>query len=291
MSLGEPAARSLAGPLPPRSMVPAAARITDVKQETEGTFTWSLDVAGLPGGGLPFQPGQFNMLYLFGAGEVPISISGDPARPEELIHTIRAVGAVTRGMAGLGRGDVVGLRGPFGAGWPLEAARGRDLVIMAGGLGLAPLRPAILQALARRGDHRSVTVLYGARTPADILYPGELEAWRARGDARVEVTVDRAGAGFSGHVGVVPALLAAIDLDPANAVAMICGPEIMMRFSARALFARGVPKERVYVSMERNMKCGAGLCGHCQFGPTFVCKDGPVYRFDSIERIFYLREI
>lgn len=272
-------------------MVPALVPITKVARELEGTFTWHLDVSELPGGTFAFLPGQFNMLYLFGAGEVPISISGDPARPKTLVHTIRAVGSVTKLMERLRKGDKIGLRGPFGTGWPLDEARGKDLLIVAGGLGLAPLRPAILYALAHRNDYKSLAILYGARTPADILYRKELERWRGRLDTSVEVTVDRAGQDWLGHVGVVPALLANVSFNPQSTVAMLCGPEVMMRFTARDLLSRGVPASSIYVSMERNMKCGAGLCGHCQFGPTFVCKEGPVYPFGAIERIFYLREV
>jgi NAD(P)H-flavin reductase len=207
------------------------------------------------------------------------------------VHTIRAVGSVTRVMQGLRRGDVVGLRGPFGAPWPMEEARGRDVIFIAGGLGLAPLRPAILHALARRDDYRRVVILYGARTPADILFRKDLERWRGRLDVEVEVTVDRAPVAWPGQVGVVPALLAGARFDPANAVAMMCGPEAMMRFTVRELERRGVSREATYVSMERSMKCGAGLCGHCQYGPTFVCKDGPVFRYAGIERLFHVPEI
>jgi len=273
-----------------RSMVPALCEIQRVDAELPGVFTWHLDVSSRTGG-FPFLPGQFNMLYVFGVGEAPISICGDPTRPGELIHTIRAVGTVTRAMEKLSAGATVGLRGPFGSAWPMAEARGKDLVIIAGGLGLAPLRPAILHALARRDDYRRVLLFYGARTPFEMLYPDELERWRSRRDMTVAVTVDRAPTSWTGHVGVVPALLGLAGIDPANSLALICGPEIMMRFSVRELDRLGVPRTAMYVSMERNMKCGAGLCGHCQYGPSFVCKDGPVYRFDRIERIFYLREI
>jgi NAD(P)H-flavin reductase len=251
-------------PTEPRTMLPELLRIDRVSREIDDVFTLRLDVSSRPDG-FPFSPGQFNMLYAFGVGESAISISGDPSRPRELVHTIRAVGHVTRAMEGLRRGDLVGVRGPFGAPWPLDAAKGRDLLIIAGGLGLAPLRPAILAALARRAD-------YGL-------------------DATVEVTVDRAERGWPGNVGVVPSLLARTQFDAASAVAMLCGPEIMMRFTARELARLGVSGDRIFVSMERNMKCGAGLCGHCQWGPTFVCKDGPVFPYDRVERLLHVREI
>ncbi|MDC0720865.1 FAD/NAD(P)-binding protein [Nannocystis bainbridge] len=270
-------------------MVPAFARISRVDRELPDVFTWHL--AAPSGAGFSFAPGQFNMLYAFGAGEVPISISGDPNRPEELVHTIRAVGAVTRAMQGLRKGDTIGVRGPFGSAWPLAEARDQDLLFVAGGLGVAPLRPAILHALAARSLYRRVIVLAGFRSPADFIFRKELERWRSRFDVTVEVTVDRADTSFRGTVAVVPALIAEVELDPAATVALLCGPEVMMRFAVRELERRGVPHERIHVSMERSMKCGVGFCGHCQYGPTFVCKDGPVYRFDRIERLFYVREI
>ncbi len=162
---------------------------------------------------------------------------------------------------------------------------------MAGGLGLAPLRPAILEVLANREAYGRVTILYGTRNPESILFRKELERWRGRLDAVVEVTVDRAGVDFRGHVGVATALLDRVDIDPERSVAMVCGPEIMMRFTARDLAAKGVPRESIYLSVERSMKCGVGLCGHCQFGPTFACKDGPVMRYDRIARLLGIREI
>ena len=271
-------------------MLPELLRIDRVTREIDGVFTFKLDVSSRPGG-FSFSPGQFNMLYAMGVGESAISISGDPARPSELVHTIRAVGHVTRAMEALRRGDVLGVRGPFGASWPLDAAKGRDLLIIAGGLGLAPLRPAILAALAHRADYGRLLVLYGARTPADILFRKDLERWRGRLDTAVEVTVDRAEIGWPGNVGVVPSLLERARFDAASAVAMLCGPEIMMRFTARELSRLGVSSDRIHVSMERNMKCGAGLCGHCQWGPTFVCKDGPVFRYDRVERLLHVPEI
>jgi NAD(P)H-flavin reductase len=271
-------------------MVPELARVARVTRELADVFTLRFDMAARPGG-FAFSPGQFNMLYAIGAGEVAISISGDPARPQELVHTIRSVGTVTRVLEKLRRGDTIGVRGPFGAGWPMEAARGKDLVIIAGGVGLAPLRPAILHALAHRADYGRVVVLYGARTPADILFRKDLERWRGRLDVEVEVTVDRAPAEWPGNVGVVTSLLPGARFDAANAVALLCGPEVMMRFCVRELERRGVAHDAIFVSMERSMKCGAGLCGHCQYGPAFVCKDGPVFRFDRVERLFYTREV
>lgn len=221
------------------------------------------------------RPGQFHMIYAFGAGEVPISASGDPARDDVTAHTIRAVGAVTRALCRARPGDVVGLRGPFGAPWPLDALGGADLLVIAGGLGLAPLRPVVYEVLARRARYGRVHLLVGARSPADLLFGAELERWQHRDDLEVRLTVDRAEPSWRGRTGVVPALLDELALGPASA-ALLCGPEVMMRFTARELARRGVPGERIFLSLERNMKCAVGMCGRCQLGPSFVCKDGPV---------------
>lgn len=242
-------------------------------------------------GPFPFLPGQFNMLYLFGVGEVPISISGDPARKDLLVHTVRKVGRVTEAIGRLKKGDSVGIRGPFGTPWPVEESRGDDLLLIAGGVGLAPLRPVIHEVLARRGEYGRFLLLYGARTPADILYKKELQRWRGRFDMYVDVTVDSAASGWRGNVGVVTALIERARFDPFHTTAMVCGPEVMMRFAVRALKEKGLGEERIYISMERNMKCGIGLCGHCQFGPYFVCKDGPVFRYDRIKDLFWRKEL
>jgi NAD(P)H-flavin reductase len=238
-----------------------------------------------------FQPGQFNMLYVFGVGEVPISISGDPAIRDRLVHTTRAVGTVTRAMGKLRAGDDLGVRGPYGAGWPLSEAAGRDVIVVAGGIGMAPLRPVIYHLLRNRGEYGRVVLLYGARTPQDILYTRELERWRSRFDLEVHLTVDRATGGWRGNVGVVTGLIGRSPFDPSNTIAVTCGPEIMMRFCIMELVERGVGEDGIYLSMERNMKCGIGLCGHCQLGPGFVCKDGPVHRFDRIKKLFTKREM
>ncbi len=270
-------------------MTPARWRVVRRHRETQDTCT--LELEPLLGEGMPFKPGQFNMLYVFGVGEVPISISGDPAHPERLVHTIRAVGAVSAALCRQQPGAVVGVRGPFGSSWPVEAAEGYDVVVMAGGIGLAPLRPAIYHLLRHRGRYGNVVLLYGARTPRDLLYVRELERWRGRFDLQVEVTVDHAGEGWFGHVGVVTTLLPRAHFDPEETVAFICGPEIMMRFAAKALMNRGMEAERIFLSMERNMKCAIGLCGHCQFGPVFICKDGPVFDFARVARLLTIREL
>jgi NAD(P)H-flavin reductase len=244
-----------------------------------------------PASAFSFVPGQFNMLYMFGLGEVAISLSGDPAEESRIVHTVRAVGAVSRAISRLRRNEVIGLRGPYGSYWPIAEAAGSDITLVAGGLGLAPLRPLIYHVLTYRERYGRVIVLYGARGPADILYRRELEAWRRRLDVDITVTVDHAAADWRGNVGVVPALIGRALIDPDHTIAMVCGPEIMMRFTIDALRQRGLAMHRIFVSMERNMKCAIGLCGHCQFGPAFVCRDGPVFRFDRIAPFFNIREI
>ncbi len=271
-------------------MTPRPFVIDRVVKDVSDTFTLALTAEGKERP-FPFKPGQFNMLYVFGVGEVPISISGNPDAGGPLLHTIRAVGSVTRAMALLQRGATIGVRGPFGSAWPIEAAEGNDIVFVAGGIGLAPLRPAIFRILARRGRYGRVALLYGARTPKDILFRRDLRRWGGRLDVAVQVTVDRAAAEWRGNVGVVTRLIDHAPFDPEEAVALVCGPEIMLRFTTRALMARGVAADRIYVSMERNMKCAVGFCGHCQFGGHFVCRDGPVFRFDRIRDIFDEREL
>ncbi len=271
-------------------MIPTMVRVDRVRKETHDTFTLELR----PAYGQDvhrFAAGQFNMLYVFGLGEVAISISGDPTNPNPLIHTTRAVGNVTKTMAKLRTGDMLGVRGPFGTAWPVEQAQGNDVVIVAGGIGLAPLRPVIYQVLADRRKYGKVILLYGTRTPSDILYRKELESWRSRLDMEVYVTVDRSSVNWQGNVGVVTTLIPKAGFDPQNTTAMICGPEIMMRYVALEMQKRGVPMSSVHASMERNMKCGIGLCGHCQMGPTFICKDGPVYPYDKIRELLQKREV
>lgn len=259
-------------------------------KETMDTFSLELEPPA-DGDSYRFAPGQFNMLYVFGVGEVPISISGDPTKQKMLVHTTRAVGAVTKAMSQLKTGDSLGVRGPYGVGWPVSEAEGGDAVIITGGIGLAPLRPVIYHVLANRDKYDRVVLLYGARTPEDILFRKNLESWRSRFDVETYLTVDRATGEWRGNVGVVTGLIHRSPFDPQNCTALVCGPEIMMRFTVMELIKRGVNDSRIYVSMERNMKCGVGLCGHCQLGPTFVCKDGPVYRYDKIRDLFQKREM
>jgi len=271
-------------------MLPILFQVRSRKQETDDTFTLELEPVE-SGIEFEFLPGQFNMIYVFGVGEVPISISGDPNKKNRIVHTTRMVGTVTKAMGTLRRGDVLGIRGPFGTSWPVDRCAGCDVVIVAGGIGLAPLRPAIYYILSNRGRYNRVILLYGARTPEDILYKREIEKWKSRFDFEVYVTVDRGTSGWKGNVGVVTTLIPRAPFDPLNAVAFVCGPEVMMRFTAIELIKRGVKENNIFLSMERNMKCGIGLCGHCQFGPVFICKDGPVFSYSQVKDLIFKREI
>jgi NAD(P)H-flavin reductase len=259
------------------SMTPQPWVVRSVSKETPDTFTLALaPPKGARGG---FKPGQFSMLWVFGVGELPISISGDPADKGSLTYTVRSVGPATNALVHCAPGEALGVRGPFGKGWPVESAKGRDVVIVAGGIGLAPLRPVIYHVLGNRADFGRLVVLYGARSPHDMLYRKELASWAKQKDTQVLSTVDYGGVSWRGRVGVVTSLFKYLRLQPARTTAMICGPEIMMRLVARDLATRGMAREDVYLSMERNMKCAVGFCGHCQWGPHFVCKDGPVFRY------------
>jgi NAD(P)H-flavin reductase len=230
------------------------------------------------------------MVHAFGIGEVPISLSGPPASAgDRVVLTVRSVGAVTEAICQAELGAVLGLRGPFGNSWPVAEAAGGDVVVVAGGIGLAPLRPVVRHVLARRADYGAVSVLYGARTPGDLLYTNELDAWGST--VNVELTVDAAGAGWLGRVGVVPQLVARAPFDAEEATAFVCGPEVMMHFTVEALRERGVPDERILLSLERDMRCGVGLCGHCQLGPSLICRDGPVYPQAEVGHLMEVREL
>lgn len=271
-------------------MVPEPWRVRRVRRETPETFTLELEPAGARNE-FHFVAGQFNMLYLFGVGEVPISVSGDSNDARTLVHTVRAVGPVTRAMRAVKRGDTLGIRGPFGGHWPVTEACGKDVLIVAGGVGLAPLRPVVYEILSKRQSYGQTALLYGTRTPADILYRSEIKRWQKRSDMQVHVTVDRAAAPWSGNVGVVTTLISKVNINSRNAIAMVCGPEVMMRFTVQELQKRGFGLERIYISMERNMKCAVGFCGHCQFGPTFICKDGPIFPYSRIQNLLAIREL
>jgi NAD(P)H-flavin reductase len=272
-------------------MLPKRWRLLETRAETQGIRTLAL--APVDGSPPPWAPGQFNMLYAFGVGEAAISISGDAADPAApILHTIRNVGSTTRALTALAPGAMIGLRGPFGTGWPVQAQHGRHLLLIAGGLGLAPLRPAVLAVLRQREAFAGLSLLVGARSPEALLFAPQLAAWREAG-LPVGVTVDHAGRGWTGSVGLVTRLLpeALTATDTTQVSAFICGPEVMMRFTAEALMAAGVPAGRVFLSMERNMKCAIGQCGRCQFGPDFICRDGPVLGYDRIAARLRVREL
>jgi NAD(P)H-flavin reductase len=270
-------------------MLPRPFVVTGSRRDTRDTHTLRLEaVAGPP---LVFSPGQFTMLSAFGIGEVPISISGDPSRPEILQHTIRDVGSVSHALAEAEPGVVLGVRGPYGTGWDVGTGRGADIVFVAGGIGLAPLRPAILEVCANRQDYGRVLLLYGARTPEDILYGEDLRRWATDHDIGVSVTVDAGQHGWTGRVGLVTLFLPRATFDPDRTLALLCGPEVMMRHAAAGLLDRGVPRHGIRLSMERNMKCGVGLCGHCQLRELFICLDGPVLPYDRLEPLMTRAEL
>jgi len=276
----------------PSAAVPAFYRVASRREDTADTVTLELAEPADP---VPaFAPGQFAMLTALGVGEVPISVSGlgdsGGGRARRLQHTLRAVGAVTRALCAVPPGGLIGVRGPFGVGWDVASAAGRDIVIVAGGIGLAPLRPVVLSALANRSRYGRIVLLAGTRTPADLLYADELDAWRRDG-VELAVTVDRADSGWNGAVGLVTALIKPAGLAPGNSVAFVCGPDIMMRVTADALAALGIPAGRIRVSLERDMRCGAGWCGHCQLGPLLVCRDGPVVGYDRAAALMRVREL
>jgi NAD(P)H-flavin reductase len=269
--------------LPPNPWVAETVEIRKITPEIENVVTYQLAFTDpVVASGYRFSPGQFNMLYLPGAGESAISMSGDPESREVFDHTIRVAGNVTRGLTELRPGDTIGLRGPFGSSWPMEQCVGRDVVLVTGGIGLPPLRPVIYQLLREREKYGQINLLYGARSPDTLLYSHEYDDWQQQ-DMVVHLTVDRSAPGWSANVGVVTVLLERLPaFDPSNTVLMCCGPEVMMRFVARTAFERGMSPTQIWVSTERNMNCAIGLCGHCQLGPAFICKDGPVFRYDKI---------
>jgi NAD(P)H-flavin reductase len=281
-----------AGVLKPASAAPPMApRVAHVRRRRhDAPDAWTLELEMADGAPFNYAPGQFNMLTAFGVGEAAISVSGDPAIGP-LIHTIRAVGPVSRALTKLAPGDPIGVRGPFGVGWPMAQAEGKDVLLVAGGLGLAPLRPALYRLLGERARYGKVTLLFGARRPDDIVFRREVESWRGRFDMEVEVTVDHAGPEWRGHVGVVTGLISRQAFDPSATIAMVCGPEVMMRFVAMALVDRGLSEDCIYLSMERNMKCAIGHCGHCQLGPTFICRDGPVFTFARLNPLLAVKEL
>lgn len=266
------------------ALLPRPWRVEAATHESQDVVT--LQLASPTGHASPWRAGQFNMLYAFGIGEVPISFSGGDARSPR--HSIRVVGPVSRALAALEPGALLGVRGPYGSAWPLEAARGGDVVIAAGGIGLAPLKPLIEAICTRRAEFGAVSLLYGARSPTDRLFEACQPAWRAQGIDIAE-TVDHADAAWRGQVGVVTTLIRRARFDPATTHAFLCGPEIMMRFAALEFERAGVAPAAIALSMERNMQCALGWCGHCQLGPYFVCLDGPVFDWPRLRELMTVR--
>ncbi|WP_225753858.1 FAD/NAD(P)-binding protein [Actinotalea sp. Marseille-Q4924] len=276
-------------PAPTDPMRPVPYRLEHLRQETRDTYT--LELAPVDGEPLRYGAGQFTMLDAFGVGEVPISISGDPTRAGLLEHTIRDVGAVTHALVSASPGDVLGVRGPFGTTWDVTDGQGGDVVLVAGGIGLAPVRPALLELLTHRERYNRVVLLYGARTPEDILFGEDLRSWAKDFGVDVDITVDNGQHAWRGKVGLVTQLVPRAGFDARHTLALVCGPEGMMRYVAQALVDRGVPPYRVRLSMERSMKCGIGLCGHCQLRELFVCVDGPVLTYDRLAPLLTCREL
>lgn len=268
--------------------IPAQYKVLSRHEEIAGCMTLCVSRDGETES---FRPGQFYMIYVFGHGEIPISVSGNSSDHSKLTFTVMNVGSVTRALCSTGVGAYLGMRGPFGSSWPLEMAEGKDIVFVAGGLGIAPLRPAIYYVMHRRSSFGRVSLFYGARSPSSIAFYDEMEQWRREQGIEVAITVDHAGREWKGRVGVVTDLLRDRTFDPTRTVAMVCGPEVMMRFTAYSLLDEGVSADQLYVSMERNMKCAVGMCGRCQYGPFFVCKDGPVFSFDRVQHLFRIREV
>jgi NAD(P)H-flavin reductase len=271
-------------------MLPHPALVRRIIWENDDTFTLTIDMEGHPDG-FRFLPGQFNMVYAFGVGEAAVSISSDAARPRTIDHTIHRVGTVTTALSQKKRGDMIGIRGPFGSSWPIDVARGKDVCVVSGGIGLAPLRPLLYSVIRQREEFGRVMVLYGGRSPLDLLYRVELEKWMNNHDIETLVTVDRGDSSWKGHIGVVTTLFDYVKLDVRETIAYVCGPEMMMRFSVQELEGRGMGPDQVYLSMERNMKCAVGFCGHCQFGPTFICKDGAVFPLPRVHDLLDKKEL
>ncbi|MFH1130657.1 MAG: FAD/NAD(P)-binding protein [Pseudomonadota bacterium] len=266
--------------------LPHIARIVDVRDETPDTKTFTLcfrDPAMQKA--FQFLAGQFVELSVFGFGEAPFCVASSPTRKENLQITVRRAGQLTNALHELGLGDEVGLRGPCGNGFNLEAATGKDLLLIAGGIGLPPLRSLIWNVLDERERFGRVTILYGARTPTDLVYKNELKEWQKREDVEFQVTVDRGEPGWEGNVGMVPILFEKTTLRPQTTLAYVCGPPIMINFVVQDLFMRGFAQESVISTLERMMQCGVGKCNHCAIGHRYVCRDGPVFDYRQIKEL------
>lgn len=267
-------------------LIPEPFRILENKRESQDVFTLALEP--IHQRDFSFLPGQYNMVHAFGIGASAISISAS-SQEKKILHTIRTVGSVTNNLQKLAKNDIVGIRGPFGTPWPMEKLKGKYILLLAGGIGLAPLRSLIKTLLSHPKDYQDITLIYGARSPSDLIYQAELSAWRKA--LHVLLTVDHADKDWEHDVGVVPQFIPLVVKDPKNTVVLMCGPEVMMRFCLFALREAEITFNNIYLSMERNMQCAIGHCGHCQWGPFFICKDGPIMNFKEIEPFFYKNEL
>ncbi len=269
-------------------LTPDIYQVQSIRNDTSDVFTLTLTPKE-KGKKFSFLPGQFNMVYHFGFGEIPLSITGDPGNSEILVHTVRAVGPVSCAMQKLQPGDEVGIRGPFGTSWPLHQKE-FDIFVIAGGMGLVPLSPAVLQLLAHKNQYCDMTLLYGVKAPHEIIYKNALEIWQEQG-IKVDITVDKADASWKGNVGVVTPFIKKNIKNPKKTLIFMCGPEIMFRFAAKEVLEAGVEENNIYLSLERNMQCGVGFCGRCQLGPYFVCKDGPVFSYAQVKKWLIIKEL
>ncbi|NTU41915.1 MAG: oxidoreductase [Nitrospirales bacterium] len=258
-------------------------KILRAKQLTVHEKLFEISLEG--GDILDYEPGQFVMVSLFGIGEVPISISSSPTRRGSFEICVRAVGKVTHAMHRLEAGDEVGVRGPYGKGFPIRILEGNDLLIIAGGLGIAPLRSLIKYALDNRRDFGKVHILLGCKTPQDILFADEIGEWEQRMDVHYECTVDKAAPDWAGHVGLITTLIPGVDLEPERTFGVVVGPPIMYRFVIKELLEKKIPERQILLSFERHMKCGMGKCGRCQIQNLYCCQDGPVFNYEEIKNM------
>ena len=262
--------------------LPVMARVLKVEQMTELEKLFTVQLPGARS--LGNEPGQFVEVSLMGIGEAPISITSSPSRTDGTFELcVRRIGDLTSAMHRLVPGDVIGVRGPFGHGFPIGRMRGKDILFAAGGLGLPPLRSLINQVLDERGAFGRVIILYGTNHPSALLFTDELEEWAARDDVEFHLTVDRGSDDWTGHVGVITTLFPRITINPRNTVAATVGPPIMYRFVLMELLGKGIPETQIYLSLERRMKCGVGKCGHCQINDLYCCQDGPVFTYAQIK--------
>lgn len=263
--------------------LPMEAEVVEYIEESPTIFTLRLRLTDAQNNQqYSFQPGQFNMLYLHGVGEVAVSIVSDPQDETLIDHTIRAVGRTTRGLQQLRKGDRLGLRGPYGRGWPMQQSRGHDVIIITGGLGCAPVVAVINFILMRRTEFGKLTIIQGVKHSDDLIWRKRYEYWNTLPETQVLIAADNGGTFWPFHRGLVTDLLEQSIVDPVDAFAMLCGPEGLMQAASKGLLEQGLQPERIYLSMERNMQCAVGHCGHCQYGKDFICKDGPVFTYSAI---------